>query len=47
MDLCVDLLPIPTVNAAAPPSAIVYKTLAGPFVGKLSFLKIMIGHLRG
>lgn len=44
MDLCVDLLPIPTVNAAAPPSAIVYKTLADPFVGKLSFLKIIDGQ---
>ena len=44
MDLCVDLLPIPTVNAAAPASAIVYKTLADPFVGKLSFLKVIDGQ---
>ena len=44
MDLCVDLLPIPTVNAAAPTSAIVYKTLADPFVGKLSFLKVIDGQ---
>lgn len=43
LDLCVDLLPIPTANAAAPPSAIVFKTMADPFVGKLSFLKIIDG----
>lgn len=43
MDYCVELLPIPTVNAAAPPSAIVFKTLADPFVGKLSFLKVIDG----
>ena len=44
MDLCVDLLPIPTVNAAAPASAIVFKTLADPFVGKLSFIKVIDGQ---
>jgi len=44
LDLCVDLLPVPTVNAAAPASAIVYKTLADPFVGKLSFLKVIDGQ---
>lgn len=43
MNYCVELLPIPTVNAAAPPSAIVFKTLADPFVGKLSFLKVIDG----
>ncbi len=46
MDFCVDLLPIPTVNAAAPTSAIVYKTLADPFVGKLSFLKVIDGQFK-
>ena len=44
MDICVDLLPIPTVNAAAPASAIVFKTLADPFVGKLSFIKVIDGQ---
>ena len=44
MDVLVDLLPIPTVNAQAPASAIVFKTLADPFVGKLSFLKVIDGQ---
>ncbi len=44
MDLLVDLLPVPTVNAQAPASAIVFKTLADPFVGKLSFLKVIDGQ---
>lgn len=44
MDLCVELLPVPSVNAAAPASAIVFKTLADPFVGKLSFIKIIDGQ---
>ena len=44
MDLCVELLPVPTVNAAAPASAIVFKTLADPFVGKLSFIKVIDGQ---
>ena len=44
MDVLVDLLPVPTVNAQAPASAIVFKTLADPFVGKLSFLKVIDGQ---
>ena len=44
MDYLVDLLPVPTVNAQAPASAIVFKTLADPFVGKLSFLKVIDGQ---
>ena len=44
MDVLVDLLPVPTVNAQAPASAIVFKTLADPFVGKLSFLKVFDGQ---
>lgn len=44
MDLCLELLPIPSVNAAAPASAIVFKTLADPFVGKLSFIKVIDGQ---
>ena len=44
MDVLVDLLPVPTVNAQAPASAIVFNTLADPFVGKLSFLKVIDGQ---
>lgn len=44
MDLCVELFPVPSVNAAAPASAIVFKTLADPFVGKLSFIKVIDGQ---
>ena len=44
LDNLVDLLPVPTVNAQAPASAIVFKTLADPFVGKLSFLKVIDGQ---
>ena len=43
MDFCVQLLPHPDSDADEVPRAHVYKTLADPFVGKLSFLRISDG----
>ena len=43
MDRCINLLPAPFVNDGADPTAIVFKTMADPFVGKLSFLRVIEG----
>ena len=34
-----------SVDAAAPAAAIVFKTVADPFVGKLSYFKVIRGKL--
>ena len=34
-----------TVDASAPPAAVVFKTVADPFVGKLSYLKVISGRI--
>jgi len=45
LDVIVDYLPAPEENDG-PMSALVFKTLADPFVGKMNFLKVMSGNLK-
>ena len=48
LDAMLSLLPAPVGEGdiAAEPSALVFKTLADPFVGKLSFLRILSGTFK-
>lgn len=55
LDLLVDSLPNPAETAAAegkdlatePMAALIYKTLADPFVGKLNFFRVFTGKIKG
>lgn len=46
MDAIIDFMPAPTSDASGVPAAMVFKTLADPFVGKLSFLRILGGSFK-
>jgi elongation factor G len=45
LDVIVDYLPAPEENDG-PMSALVFKTIADPFVGKMNFLKVMSGNFK-
>ncbi len=45
MDLIVDYCPAPEDRSDQPPSALVFKTLADPYVGKMNFLRVYGGKL--
>ena len=47
MDFLVDYAPAPTVEEGKPFSALVFKTLADPYVGKMNFIRVYTGKLKG
>ncbi|MFZ5632232.1 MAG: elongation factor G [Bacillota bacterium] len=47
MDFMVDYLPAPGVEEGKPFSALVFKTLADPYVGKMNFVRVYTGKLKG
>ncbi len=47
MDFMVDYLPAPAVEEGRPFSALVFKTLADPYVGKMNFIRVYSGKLKG
>lgn len=46
MDFLADYLPAPVVDEAKPLSALVFKTLADPYVGKMNFIRVYSGKLK-
>lgn len=46
MDFLVDYIPAPVVEEGKPFSALVFKTLADPYVGKMNFLRVYTGTLK-
>lgn len=46
-DFMVDYLPAPAVEEGKPLSALVFKTLADPYVGKMNFIRVYTGKLKG
>ncbi|MHB8918894.1 MAG: elongation factor G [Desulfocucumaceae bacterium] len=46
-DFMVDYLPAPAVEDGKPLSALVFKTLADPYVGKMNFIRVYTGKLKG
>ncbi|MFZ5651558.1 MAG: elongation factor G [Bacillota bacterium] len=47
MDFMTGYLPAPEVEQGKPFSALVFKTLADPYVGKMNFIRVYSGKLRG
>ncbi len=47
MDFLAGYLPAPEVEANKPFSALVFKTLADPYVGKMNFVRVYTGKLKG
>ena len=47
LDFMFNYLPAPAVEEGKPFSALVFKTLADPYVGKMNFLRVYTGKLRG
>ncbi|HBV97643.1 MAG: elongation factor G [Peptococcaceae bacterium BICA1-7] len=47
MDFMVDYAPAPVVEEGKPFSALVFKTLADPYVGKMNFIRVYTGKLKG
>lgn len=46
MDFLVDYAPAPAVEEGKPFSALVFKTLADPYVGKMNFIRVYTGKLK-
>lgn len=46
LDLLVDFVPAPSVSEADPLEVLVFKTMADPYVGKLSFFRVFGGNLK-
>lgn len=46
LDLLVDFVPAPSVSEADPLEVLVFKTMADPYVGKLSFFRVFGGYLK-
>lgn len=47
MDFMVDYLPAPVVEEDKPLACLVFKTLADPYVGKMNFVRVYNGKLKG
>ena len=46
LDFIVNYMPAPDVDEKGPTSAFVFKTVADPFVGKMSYFKILAGSIK-
>lgn len=46
MDFLVDYFPAPAFEKDKPFTALVFKTLADPYVGKMNFIRVYTGHLK-
>lgn len=46
LDAVAAYCPAPQVDAGAPPAALVFKTMADPFVGRMNFVRVYSGELK-